>query len=168
MDRLLFVASFPDPRLRSLVSEENAEASESWFRIPMPLYWIPALFVFSAHAEDVATVALQKGAEVCTLYLRNMPAEMPGRKEAAHLALVLARELQDQVAAWPYSGRDSKVVYEAILFGAGEDPDSVAQVALEIARRRAEPDHAVDRRERAEEEAAAREARWREGAPGRV
>jgi hypothetical protein len=161
MDRLLFVASFPDPRLRSFVSEENAEASESWFRIPMPLYWIPALFVLSVHADDVATVALKRGAEVCTLYLRSMPAEMPGRKEAANLSIVLARELQDQVAAWPYSGRDSKAVYEAMLFGAGEYPDSVAQVALEIAGRRAEPDHAVDSRERAEEEAAAREARWR-------
>jgi hypothetical protein len=165
MDRLLFVASFPDPRLRSFVSEENAEASESWFRIPMPLYWMPALFIFSAHAEDVATVALQKGAEVCTLYLRNMPAEMPARKEAAHLAFVLARELQDKVAAHPYSGRDSKVVYEALLFGAGEDPDGVAQVALEFAGRRAEPDHAIDRRERAEEEAAVRQARWREEHP---
>jgi hypothetical protein len=165
MDRLLFVASFPDPRLRSFVSEENAEASESWFRIPMPLYWIPALFVLSVHADDVATVALKRGAEVCTLYLRSMPAEMPGRKEAANLSIVLARELQDQVAAWPYSGRDSKAVYEAMLFGAGEYPDSVAQVALEIAGRRAEPDHAVDSRERAEEEAAAREARWRREHP---
>jgi hypothetical protein len=165
MDRLLFVASFPDPRLRSFVSEENVDASESWFRIPMPLYWIHALFIFSAHAEDVATVALKKGAEVCTLYLRNMPVEMPGREEAAHLALVLARELQDQVAAYPYSGRDSKVVYEALLFGAGEHPDSVAQVALEIAARRAEPDHSIDRRDQAEEESAAREARWREEHP---
>ena len=94
-----------------------------------------------------------------------MPAEMPGRKEAAHLALVLARELQDQVAAYPYSGRDSKVVNEALLFGVGEDPDSVAQVALEIAGRRAEPDHAVDRRDRAAEESAARQARWREEHP---
>jgi len=165
MDRLLFVASFPDPRIRSLVSEQDVEASESWFRVPMPLYWFPALFIFSAHADDVAAVALKKGAEVCTLYLRNMPAEMPGRKEAAQLALVLARELQDLVAAWPYSGRESKVVYEAMLLGAGEDPDSVAQVALEIVSRRPEPDHAVDRRERAEEESAAREARWRKEHP---
>lgn len=165
MDRLLFVASFPDPRLRSFVSEENAEESESWFRLPMPLYWISALFVFSAHADDVATVALKKGAEVCALYLRNMPAEMPGRKEAAHLALVLARELQDQVAAWPHSGRDSKVVYEAMLFGAVEDPDNVAQTTLEIAGRRAEPDHAINRRDRAEEESAAREARRRKEHP---
>jgi hypothetical protein len=165
MDRLLFVASFPDPRLRSFVPEEDAEASESWFRIPMPLYWIPALFVFSIHAEDVASIALNKGAEVCALYLRNMPAEMPGRKQAAYLALVLARELQDQVAAWPYSGPEGKVVYEAMLFGSGEDPDTVAQVALEIAGRRPEPDHAIERHERAEEEAAAREERWRKEHP---
>lgn len=165
MDRLLFVASFPDPRISSFVSAENTEASESWFRIPIPIYWLPALFIFSTHAEDVATIALKKGAEICTLYLRNMPAEMPGRKEAAHIALVLARELQDQVAAYPYSGQNSKVVYEAFLLGACEDPDSVAQAALEIAGRRPEPDHAVDRRERAEEEAATRKARWRREHP---
>lgn len=165
MDRLLFVASFPDPRLRSFAPEEDAEASESWFRIPMPLYWIPALFVFSIHADDVARVALKKGAEVCALYLRNMPTEMPGRKQAAYLALVLAHELQDQVAAWPYSGREGKVVYEAMLFGAGEDPDSIAQVALEIAGRRPEPDHAIERRERAEDEAAERESRRRKEHP---
>lgn len=68
VDRLLFVASFPDPRVREFVTEENAEASESWFRIPMPIYWIPALFIFSTHADDVAAVALKKGAEVCALY----------------------------------------------------------------------------------------------------
>jgi hypothetical protein len=131
----------------------------------MLLYWLPVLFIFSAHADDVAKVALKKGAEVCTLYLRHMPAEVPGRKEAAQLALVLARELQNLVAAWPYSGRESEVVYEAMLHGAGEDPDSVAHVALEIAGRRPEPDHAVDRRERVEKEAAAREARWRQEHP---
>jgi hypothetical protein len=100
---------------------------------------------------------LKKGAEVCALYLRNMPANMPGRQQAAQLALVLAQELQDQVAAWPYSGREGKVVYEAMLFGTGEDPDSVAQVALEIAGRRPEPNHAMDRREHAEAEAAERQ-----------
>ena len=164
MDRLLFVASFPDPRFRSLVTEENLEASESWFRIPMPLYWIPTLLIFAAHSDDVAKVAMQKGAEVCALYLRNMPAEMPGRKQAARLALVLARELQDLVAAWPHVG-DQKVIYEAMLLGAGEDPDSVAQVALEIAARRPEPDHAIKRREHEEEEAAARQERWRNEHP---
>lgn len=165
MDRLLLVATFPDPRFRSLVSEENVEASESWFRIPMPLYWIPTLVVFAIHADDVAKVAMKKGAEVCALFLRNMPAEMPGRKQAAHLALVLARELQDLAAAWPYAARNGKAVYEAMLFGASEDPDGVAQVALEIAGRRPEPDHAIERRERAEDEAAVREQRWRKEHP---
>ena len=61
MDRLHLVASFPDPRFRSLVPKEDIEASESWFRVPMPLYWIPALLIFSAHADDVAKIALKKG-----------------------------------------------------------------------------------------------------------
>jgi hypothetical protein len=164
MDRLLFVASFPDPRFQSLVTEKNLEASESWFRIPMPLYWIPPLAIFAAHSQDVAKVALRKGAEVCALYLRIMPAEMPGREHAAYVALVLARELQDQVAAWPHLG-DQKVIYEAMLLGATEDPGSVAQVALEIAARRPEPEHAVERREHEEEEAAARQERWRKEHP---
>src|SRR5208283_3784417 len=42
---------------------------------------------------------------------------------------------------------------------------SVAQVALEIAGRRPEPDHAVERHERAEFEAAEREVRWRKEHP---
>jgi len=165
MDRLLLVASFPDPRFRALVPEGDADLSESWFRIPMPVYWMPALFVFSAHANDLPSVALKKGAEVCALYLRNMPAEMPGRRQAAHLALALARERQDQVAAWPYAGHQGKVVYEAMLLGAREDPDSVAQVALEIAGRRPEPDHAVERRKLVQFEAAEREKRWRKENP---
>jgi hypothetical protein len=165
MDRLLLVATFPDPRFRTVVPEGDADLSESWFRIPMPVYWIPVLLVFSAHANDIAKVALAKGAEVCALYLRNMPVEMPARRQAAHLALVLARELQDRVAAWPYSGSGGKVVYEAMLLGAGEDPDSVVQVALEIAGRRPEPDHAVERRKREQVEAAEREKRWRKEHP---
>jgi hypothetical protein len=165
MDRLLLVASFPDPRFRGLVPDTDIELSESWFRLPMPVYWIPALLVFSAHADDIANVALTKGAEVCALYLRNMPADMPGRQQAAHLALALGRKLQDQVAAWPYSGRESKVIYEAMLFGAAEEPDSVAQVALEIAGRRPEPDHAVEHREQVEYESAQREKRWKKEHP---
>jgi hypothetical protein len=161
MDRLLLVASFPDPRVRAFVPEGDVDLSESWFRIPMPIYWFPALLVFSIHMNDIVSAALIKGAEVCALYLRNMPANMPGRQQAAQLALVLAKELQDQMAAWPYSGREGKVVYEAMLFGTGEDPDSVAQVALEIAGRRPEPNHAMERRERTEAEAAERQERWR-------
>src|SRR5208282_3050460 len=68
MDRLLLVASFPDPRLRGLLPAGDLDLSESWFRIPMAVYWIPALIVFAAHASDIATVALTKGAEVCALY----------------------------------------------------------------------------------------------------
>ena len=165
IDRLLHVASFPDPRVRAFVPAEDADQWESWFRIPMPLYWYPALGVFEAHGVDIAKHALHKGAEVCALWLRNVPEGMPGRKEAAQLGLVLARELQDQMAAWFHYGRNGKVVFEAVLLGAADDPDGVAQVALELSGRRPEPEHAIERRTFAQEEAAEREARWRKEHP---
>ena len=165
MDRLLLVASFPDPRLRSLVPPKDAEASESWFRIPMPIYWIPGLSVFASHADEVADVALAKSAEVCVLFLRSMPPGMPGRESAANLALVLARKVQDQQAAWPYHGRDGRAIYEALLLAATESPDEVAQVALEVAGRRPEPNHAIAYREEKEYEAALRQAKWKKEHP---
>ena len=165
LDRLLLVASFPDVRLRSLVSPEDADQSESWFRIPMPIYWYPALLVLNAHAADIVKHALLKGAEVCALYLRNMPDGMPGRIEAGQLAQVLAREAQDLIAEGVLFVDSDKTIYEAALLGAAEDAGSVGQIALELCARRPEPNHAVERRSLARRADAERRAKWRKEHP---
>src|ERR1019366_3230803 len=73
LKRLHHAASMPDVRLRGLVGPEYAEQSEVWFRIPHPLYWYPALCVFSRHSKDIAANALLLAAKVCALWLRTMP-----------------------------------------------------------------------------------------------
>jgi hypothetical protein len=148
----------PDVRLRGLVDPRYAEQSEAWFRIPHPLYWYPALCVFSRHAKDVAEHALLLATEVCALWLRTMPDGVPGRREAGLLALELAKETQGRIAEGMHFGDKDKVVDEALLWAAKEFPDEVSQVALELCARRDEPQHAIERAAEVEE----RQAKLRE------
>jgi hypothetical protein len=146
LKRLVHVASFPDWRFRSLIDAKFAEQSESWFRIPHPLYWIPVLRVLQRHSADVAKHDLISGAEACALWLRTMPLEMLGRREAGLIAIELAKETQDLVAEGMHFNDKDKGVYEALLSAAPEFPDEVAQIALELCGRRDEPEHAIQRR----------------------
>ena len=68
LKRLQHAASIPDLRLRALVDPKLAEESEAWFRIPYPIYWFPALVVFSRHTKDVATHALLPAEPCQTLW----------------------------------------------------------------------------------------------------
>jgi hypothetical protein len=163
--RLQHAASVPDVRLRGLVDPKYAEQSEAWFRIPHPLYWYPALSVFSRHAKDLAEHALLLAAEVCALWLRTMPQGVGGRHEAAVIALELARETQGRIAEGMHFGDQDKVVYEALLWAATEFPDDVAQIALELSQRRDEPEHAIERAIAAQEREKKRREEWRRNHP---
>ena len=165
LKRLQHAASMPDVRLRGLVGPEYAEQSEVWFRIPHPLYWYPALCVFSRHSKDVAEHALLLAAEVCTLWLRTMPDEMPGRREAGLLALDLAKETQGRIAEGMHFGDKDQVVYEALLSAGKEFPEEVTQIALELCARRDEPQHAINRAIEAEERQAKLREEWRQKNP---
>jgi hypothetical protein len=147
LKRLLHVATFPDWRLMGLGDARMAEYSEVWFRIPQPLFWIPVLRVLNRHSADVVVRALLQAAEVCALWLRTMPVGMPGRHEAASVAVELAKEAQDRAAEGLHFGDKDKVIYEALLLGAPEFPDEVAQIALELCGRKDEPAHAINRRD---------------------
>ncbi len=136
LKRLLHVASLPDWRMRALSDPKDADQMAAWFRVPLPLYWYPALKVLSAHAKEVAEHALLRAAEVCALWLRTMPEGMPGRHEAALLALELAKETQDLIAEGMHFGDKDQVVYEALLWAGRNLPEEVTQVALELAGRR--------------------------------
>ena len=165
LKRLVHVASFPDWRISGLKDAKLAEQYEAWFRIPQPLYWIPVLYVLERHAKDVAKHALIQGSEVCALWLRTMPTEMQGRKEAGALALELAKEAQGLVAEGMHFGDKDKVIYEALLSAAPEFPDDVAQIALELCGRRDEPEHAIQRGLDEEERQAKQREEWRKKNP---
>jgi len=165
LTRLMHVASFPDWRISGLKDAKLAEQYEAWFRIPQPLYWIPVLHVLNRHAKDVAKFALIRTSEICALWLRTMPVGMPGRQDAAALALELAKETQGLVAEGMHFGGKDKVIYEALLSAAREFPDEVAKIALELCGRRDEPDHAVQRGVDEEERQAKLREEWRKKNP---
>jgi hypothetical protein len=160
LKRLMHVASFPDWRLMGLGDAKLAEQSEAWFRIPQPLYWVPVLRVLNRHMADVAKHALILGAEVCALWLRTMPVEMPGSHEAGLLALELAREAQGLTAEGMHFGDKDKVIYEAMLSAAPEFPEEVMQIALELSGRKDEPAHAVQRRREEQDRRAKLRKEW--------
>jgi len=146
LKRLRHVASIPDWRVGFFGDTVVTEQSKAWFRIPQPIYWIPVLRVVSRHTADVAKYALMQAAEVCALWLRTMPVEMPGRREAASIAIELAKEAQGLTAEDLHFGDKDKVIYEALLLAAPEFPDDVTKIALELCGRRDEPEHALRRR----------------------
>jgi hypothetical protein len=165
--RLELVASVPDIRLRGLVDPKVAEQAEIWFRIPHPLYWYPALCVFSRHAVDVSKHALLQAAELCALWLRKIPDVIASRREAGLLALELAREAQGRIAEGMHFSEKDQVVYEALLLAASEFPIEVAQISLELSARREEPQHAIARGVEAEERQAKLREEYRRKYPAR-
>ena len=165
LKRLQQAASVPDVRLRGLVDPKDAEQMEVWFRIPNPLYWIPALRVFSRHSKDICEHALMQAAELCALWLRTMPDGMSGREEAGLLAIELAKETQGLIAEDMHFGDKDQVVYEALLSAGKEFPEEVAQIALELCGRRDEPRHAIVRAIEADEREARQREEWRKKHP---
>lgn len=144
LDRFMIVASLPDPRLAILSGDrEQATRLEHLYRIPFWPYWGPLLTVLHARRADVVRLAPYTAARICGLWLRAMPAElapgqpMPWRKQAAELAIEIAREIQARNAEGHYysSGSD-RDVYEAALYAAPIFPDAVAALCLELAGRK--------------------------------
>lgn len=165
LKRLLHVATFPDWRLTGIGDAKVAEQCEAWFRIPQPLFWIPVLRVLSRHSADVADHALLQAAEVCALWLRTMPVGMPGRREAASLAVELAKEAQGRTAEGLHFGNKDKVIYEALLSGGPEFPEEIAQIALELCGRKEIPTHATKRHCEEQERQRRLREEWRKKNP---
>ncbi|WP_315837572.1 ATP-binding protein [Bradyrhizobium prioriisuperbiae] len=157
LERFMFVATLPDPRIGALLSQ--AEDTGEWdhlFRLPYWPYWGPMLIVLHAHREEVARLTPHAAAKLCALWLKSVPVELgegrptPWRKEAAELAFAIGREVQALNAEGNSVGHD-KTVYEAVLSAAPELLDEVAQLCLELAQRRDLDPTIVSRAEQARE-----------------
>jgi hypothetical protein len=144
LNRFLFVATLPDPRLAALIQGETDGAQfEHLFRVPYWPYWGPLLLVLHAHRADVVRLAPYNVGKICSLWLKEMPHElspgqpMPWRQEAAELALAVGREIQACNAEGNYFGNGhDKSAYKAVLWAAPDLPDEVAALCLELAERR--------------------------------
>ena len=144
LNRFLFVATLPDPRLAAFIEAGSDSAQwEHLMRMPYWPYWGPMLSVLYGHLADVVRLTPHTAAKVCGLWLRTTPTEfspgqaMPWRQEAAELAVAIGREVQALNAEGNYiSNNQDKFPYEAVLWAAPELPDDVAQLCLELAERR--------------------------------
>jgi hypothetical protein len=165
--RLQNAATFPDFRFQNqeLLKHVRAEDVAAWFRIPNPLYWFPALRVFSRHAADVCKFALLPAARLCELWLRTIPPEFFGSDEAASLAVELAKEIQGLIAEELHFGDKDQVIYEALMWAVSKMPDEATHVALELCGRRPVPKQAIRRAIEANEREIKREEEWRKTHP---
>jgi len=160
LTRLQHSASIPDPRFQ-MIDPTMAAHLEGYLRLPHPTYWAPALAVFERHSADVPKTALLPAAKACELYLRTMPVGIAGHVAASRLAIELAKELQGQIAEHVIFRDADKPICEALLHAAWDFPEEVAQIALELSRRRDEPEHAIQRNKAANEEREKRAREWR-------
>jgi hypothetical protein len=144
LNRFLFVATLPDPKVAALIqAEPDGGQFEHLCRVPYWPYWGSLLTVLHANRADVVQLAPINGAKVCALWLKEMPLElsrgqpMPWRREAAELALAIGREIQALNAEGNYfSNGHDKTAYAAVLWAAPDLPDEVAALCLELAERR--------------------------------
>lgn len=167
LQRFRHSASFPDPRVATLTPDKELSIwLASSTRIPFWPHWEPMLRFLHAHAAEVKELALEPAAGLCHLWLSQMPAQtqqgnpFPWRREAAELALILARELQAlQAEKTLFNGEGHESVYEAFLYAAVDLPEQVSTLALELAKRRP---LAAEVQQRAEESARRRAKRRQE------
>jgi hypothetical protein len=144
LDRFLYIATLPDPRLIVLSDgPEEVTRVEYLLRIPFWLYWGPVLIVLHARRGDVVQLAPYIAARVCALWLRTTPEELepdrptPWRSEAAELAIAIVREIQARNAeGYYFGGRSDRDVYEAALYAAPLFPEQGAKLYLELAGRK--------------------------------
>lgn len=144
LDRFLFVATIPDPRIQLAGLDDHVAAHiEIAYRLPYWSYWPQLLRGLHQHKTDIIRYAPIEAAKVTRLWLDKTPHELtegvvfPWRREAAEVALAIAREMQAQQAEGSFFSEDEdRIAYEAALFGAPDLPDEVATFALELSKRR--------------------------------
>ena len=164
----LHSATIPDPRFTQLASTAaEASAFASSARLPYWSYWPPLLSALARHIEDLESLpgCFESAARICELWLRSTPAQMedgrsfPWRREAATVALRLAREVQALKVEKVYSHDDvDEVVYTAMLHASPDLPDEVGRLSLQLVHKQELDESVRARRDAYEREQAARQA----------
>jgi len=154
LGRFQHVATIPAPRVTAMSStaEEKAELAVL-VRFPWWPLWPGVLSTLAAHADEVARLCPIDAAQVCALWLRCIPIGAIGRTEAGTIALAIGREIQAARGEERryYHDNSDTVVFEAVLLASPEHPDQVADLCLELARRRPAPPEVVARAKAHEE-----------------
>jgi hypothetical protein len=144
LGRFLFVETAPAPVVAVLADDpESLAAGRAIWRVPASPFWPALLVTLHHHRREVAElVSPDRASEVCCLWLRYTTHDVPYRREAAALALEIARAARGRSAPAKHAvGRSvsRSSIFEAALIATAELPDEVAGLALELAERRPEP-----------------------------
>jgi hypothetical protein len=140
LSRFLHVATIPAERQVPVGDVQTAAAWSAHFRVPYAPFWPPVLRLLSFHREELPPLARRDAARACALWLQFAPSTWPWRREAAAVAIGLARQFQLLKAEGTrVRGTASVSAFEAALWAAAELPDEVAGLCLELSRRRPEP-----------------------------
>jgi hypothetical protein len=168
LERFLYVATVTDPTIEARLGPDMDIAEvEHLFRVPVPGYWGEMLTVLHRHREEVKVLVPEVAARIAKTWLTWTPTTAaPGKRiawrlEAADLAITIAREVQARGEEGDHLGKDTKVIFEALLQGAPDRPEEVAALCLELCHRRPLSGEASARRDAA---ISAREEKRREWA----
>ena len=139
LNRFLYVATVPNA-LISVVAGKGKEASSiaaTMDRDPDWPLW-PALLTFLAsHASDVASLAPKEGALIANTWLRKTEPTWRWRKEAALLAVVIAKQYLSSRQPRYRHGEDEgcKAVLCSLVAACTERPKEVTSILLPLCNR---------------------------------
>lgn len=166
--QFLYFATIPDPVI-SLIPTDVGSVDElgAFARVPFWPYWGVLISLLRRRIDDIPFACQPSVSEICGLWLKSTrPPEVsaprwPWRREAAEIALRVAREVQAKKAEDVYfHDNQDEIAYEAALYGFQEWPDQIGALALELCCRR-EPAPEIQARAQAAREAKAREIQKR-------
>jgi hypothetical protein len=143
--RFLHVATMPDPRVE--VAFENSERVGARARCRLPFWplWLPMLKILAERGQEVTKCASDLTAEIAQQWLtwtsssKEQRRGYPGRRDAAQLAILAAKEFQGLLAEDEIGWDDRKddTAWTALFAAADVLPEEVGVLALEMAGRRA-------------------------------
>ena len=142
LNRFLYVATVPNS-LMSLLMEKGEEPSSiaaTMDRDPDWPLWRSMLEFLAAHADDVAALAPKEGSLVANTWLRKTDRKWPWRKEAARLAVVIAKQCgsSSERRSRHREDEESKSVLCSLVAACSEQNEDVTTILLSLCKRRPE------------------------------
>lgn len=142
LNRLFHTATFPNPTVVEAIVQQAPEFeihASAGARLPYPPYWFGILALLHAHREEVPARARGLAARVADLWLRSTDQGWAFRREAAELAVALAENMlreKEECDRFFSDGEIDQQIYRALLAAGYEQPEAIAQIALEASGRR--------------------------------
>jgi hypothetical protein len=132
LNRLIYVATVPDPRLRTLVGDmedEVASMIQAQQRFPLPQYWWPILQFLRENCAQFAAKIPGQVTQAIYVWLSSIPAELKDyRKGVGEIALAVYNSMRDLEEADPrvdFDSKSRKQIYQNLLLSVDSIPNDV-------------------------------------------